>query len=830
MRRRLRSSLAFLRAHPVLAAALIYAVLSILIVAPALLPGKTLSNSDTLWFSPPWEHSRPAQLQRPSNIELGDAPAQLQPFTQFAVSQMPHVPLWNPYIDSGRPFLANAQSAIFSPYTVPAYILSFWTALGWIAVLKFWVASFGMFLLGRALGMRFGGALMAGIVYGFNLWMVTWVSYPHMSVWTWIPWMLLLTERLIRRPDLLAAGGLAAVTGVQFLGGHPESSFHLLVATVLFFILRLVQARRSGAPGARPLSRPVLLFVGGLVGGTLIAALVLLPFGQLVLGSADIHQRAGAAIDKPGVPAKFLLELFLPDYWGRPTQTPLLLFLLSRALYAGALPLMLAAAALVLRPRAERLWIALFGAAGLAVVVGIPPFLQIITRLPVFSSGHNGRLVIWYMLALSLLAGWGLDDVTARVGSPLRRRIMLGAGAALWLAPLVWIVAARRISHFPLGRALDVAWGFAREPSTFFVPANADVIRLASLLVWLPLAAVALALLAFRLRGRLPVTLFLALAALLVVGDLFRAGMGYNPAIPQRYASPPATPAIRYLQSQRQARFVSDAADIPSNVISMHFALYEARGYDLPVMRRYDRLWRSQLEAPYPSQVGGYPIAIILGALPHVTDKGLHTLRLLGVTHILQSLEQPPLHLPGVRLAYQGRDARVYRVNGALPRVFVAATQQVVSGGDTALSAVTQPGFAARAQSVVVAERRLSGLPQTTPSSPAPPPAGSAQLVSYAPDHVVVRASAHRRGLLILDDNYDSGWSATVDGHSVPVTRVDYVFRGVPVGPGTHTVRFRYRPLSWTVGWIVSVISLAGLALVLLIGWRRRTASSAPRR
>ena len=44
-------------------------------------------------------------------------------------------------------------------------------------MLKLWVAAFGTYLLGRALGMRFGGALLAGIVFALNLKMVTWLSY-----------------------------------------------------------------------------------------------------------------------------------------------------------------------------------------------------------------------------------------------------------------------------------------------------------------------------------------------------------------------------------------------------------------------------------------------------------------------------------------------------------------------------------------------------------------------------------------------------------------------------------------------------------------------------
>ena len=93
--------------------------------------------------------------------------------------------------------------------------------------------------------------------------MVTWLSYPHMSVWTFLPWLLLLTDRLVRRPSLLAGAGLAAVVGLQFLSGHAESSFHVLMAAAAFVALRAVAgARATGAPVA---ARPLLAF-GGAVG------------------------------------------------------------------------------------------------------------------------------------------------------------------------------------------------------------------------------------------------------------------------------------------------------------------------------------------------------------------------------------------------------------------------------------------------------------------------------------------------------------------------------------------------------------------------------------
>src|SRR5438046_1783214 len=79
------------------------------------------------------------------------------------------------------------------------------------AVLKLFVAALGTFLLGRALGMRFAGALLAGVVFAFCLYFVVWLPWPLTSVWALMPWLLWLTDRLVRRPDLASGAALAGV-------------------------------------------------------------------------------------------------------------------------------------------------------------------------------------------------------------------------------------------------------------------------------------------------------------------------------------------------------------------------------------------------------------------------------------------------------------------------------------------------------------------------------------------------------------------------------------------------------------------------------------------
>jgi hypothetical protein len=767
---------------------------------------------------------KPAELERPSNPELGDAPRHIQLFQREAAGAFPDAPLWNPAIVAGRPLHANAQSAVYGPFSLPLYVLPFWTALGWIAVLKLWTAAFGAYLLGRALGMGFAAAVLAGLVFALNLKLVTWLSYPHSGVWALIPWMLAVAERVVRRPDVLGGAALALVTALGFLCGHPESSFHALLATVAFFALRAWQARAAIRPR-------LLTFAAGLAGGAALAGVTLVPFAELLWHSADLRERAGQSVDLH-LPVEDALGAFLTDWWGRPTQTPLRPFLLERALYAGALPLMLAIAALALRPNSTRIATAAFGSLWLAVALGVPPFLQIVTRLPLFSSGHNTRLVVLTMLALALLAGWGLDDLVRREGLVRRRRALVGAAVALTAVPLAIGVAARGLDVSALVDSFRVAWLFADAPALVTNPAHVAVIGQASMIVWATVAVAGAALLALRLAGRLGAAPFAVIALVLVAADLFRAGMGYNPAIERRWAEVPATPTIRELRAEiAGARFVS-TSEIPQNVIPMRFGPDEARGYDLPILQRFDRLWRRKVD-PRSRGVAAGLLDIPL-EFRDVTSQSLRVLRLLGVTHVLQGAtgraatppyepgpEPLPLEHAALGLEREGADARLYRLAGALPRAWVAPAQRVVTGEDGALEAVTRRGFDPRREAIT--ERRVPGVPDAAPAAAR----GRAAVVERAPERVELRASSPRGGLLVLSDVHFPGWTAEVDGAAADVERVDYVLRGVRLPPGEHTVTFRYRPLSWTLGWALSALSLVVLVAAAAAAVRRRRAVSA---
>jgi len=827
------SHLRWVREHPAAAVLGAYVVLGLIFFWPGLLPGHTVSAADYLWNAAPWNTSIPKGLpiQRlhpllvGSNPQLVDGVTVFEPFLQYTRTQLPQIPLWDPYIMGGMPYLADMQSAIFSPFSLPAYVLPFWWSLGVIALMKVVVAAMGTYLLGRVLKMGLAGAFLAGLVYGFGLFMIAWIPWPLTNVFPLIPWMLLATERLVRRPGVLPAAALAVLVALQFFGGHPESSIFAIFATLAYFVLRLLQGagggvvasvREAGRRGgsrikslASTVPRPVMYLVLALGLGAAIAAVTILPFLQLLRHSSTLTARPRTGVH---VQANYIFAAFVPTYFPGT-------FEIETAFYVGALPLMLGIMALF-RPKVERVAIAVVAALSLLVVLGIQPFFFIAGKTPGLDYTYLDRLTIIYLLSMALLAGWGLDDLLRR--RPSRRQALAGAAtaAALLVLPVVVVAATGGTSMRFLAKGVDIAWLFARTPLPH-APHVVPIVHMAALIVWLTVAGVGVVLLALRFAGLLSPRVFALLAVALVVGDLFQAGMGYNPAVPESQASQPVTPAIRYLQHQRPARYVAvtpyGAIDPLPPDVNVRYGLYDLRGYDLPVVTQFADLWQRYVAPPTPLLPVDTP-SIPLDSQGALAPGTMRILSLFGVRDILEQKHEPPLDVPGLRVAYDGPDATIYSNPAALPRTWLVTGQRVVRSGSRELTMIGSADFDPRRD--VITEHRIAGLSPSPATGPAP---GKARITYYGAERVTITARADQPSELVLSDTYYPGWHVTVNGRSEPIERVDYLLRGVAVPAGDDHIVFTYAPTSFLEGWILSlsatVLLVAAVAVTLL---RRR--------
>jgi hypothetical protein len=67
---------------------------------------------------------------------------------------------------------------------------------------------------------------------------------------------------------------------------------------------------------------------------------------------------------------------------------------------------------------------------------------------------------------------------------------------------------------------------------------------------------------------------------------------------------------------------------------------------------------------------------------------------------------------------------------------------------------------------------------------------GSAKIISYTPNKVVIQTTTNSPALLFLSDNYYPGWKARINGKNSKIYRADYSFRSVIVPKGDSTIEF----------------------------------------
>ena len=79
---------------------------------------------------------------------------------------------------------------------------------------------------------------------------------------------------------------------------------------------------------------------------------------------------------------------------------------------------------------------------------------------------------------------------------------------------------------------------------------------------------------------------------------------------------------------------------------------------------------------------------------------------------------------------------------------------------------------------------------------------------------------------MVLSDSFFPGWEASVNDEEAEILRANFLFRAVRVPGGKSVVDFRYRPRSFDVG---KLTSLLGLALIFGV-WGLRGLSNRERR
>jgi hypothetical protein len=223
-----------------IAVALLLAAFVALLYAPLLFTNRVLATGDILLYFYPYRDYAAAALRS------GD------------------VPLWNPYIFLGVPFLANPQAAVLYPLHWPLSWLSVTSQVYWSAALHTWLLGLGGYVLLRTWGYSRWAGLVTGLVLagsGFYGGLIGHLN--QMNGAAWLPWALAVLlwagqgeingRRLAR-----AAGLFGLLVMLMLLAGHTQTVYINLFALAVWVVWPLVVSifplsfRALGAPARNP--------------------------------------------------------------------------------------------------------------------------------------------------------------------------------------------------------------------------------------------------------------------------------------------------------------------------------------------------------------------------------------------------------------------------------------------------------------------------------------------------------------------------------------------------------------------------------------------------
>lgn len=761
----------------------------LVLFGPALVGSRVLGSDDVVLFAPPFTSSSSAHLeQRPSNAALNDAVYVFRPEMRLvrAAVRDGRLPTWNAASGGGRPLLAFQQVAPLYPLNWLSDIVSFRRSLAVVAAFKLLLAVTGMAVFLRRLFLRPSAVVLGSVAFGLSTVTVNFLEHPHTNVLILLPWGLAAVDRAMRSPGVTSVAILAAVVGLQVLGGHPETLAMCTLLLVAYALFRVLDADRSGLRNAQ------LGTVGtGLVLGVAVGAVMELPLLELARESARFTRGA-----QP-IPLKGMIGFAMPEFWGRPDKTAFAapVSYPGMAMYIGAVPIVFAAVGATVRPgRTAR-----FFAAVLLVCIAAGAHTPVVAAAARAVPGLN-RLNLFYLLfiavfCVSVLAAFGLERLAT---TPHARRSVVTLVVAA-LAPLVAVATTPGLlGHLP--DATRQLPALARD-----VPSAATA-HAAAALRWGILAGFAVVLGALFVRRRAWLPALGVVAIVVTCADLVSVNRGFQPVVPIRAAEPAIPPSLAWVQAHVGDSRVAGQEESLGASLAASYGLRDLRGQDLPLLRRYRDVVYGL--GATPARIGDHRPLVDLRD-PSV----LRLLDLFAVRYIFEPTDGP--RPPGMRVVFAGQRDRVLGNPSALPAAWSTTGWRSVPDERTAAALVSRTADMENLQRVPLIE----GAP------PGPGTAGEVTPASVTrPDdeHVQVIARGRHAGWLVLDDSYFPGWSAKIDGSEARIYAANAAFRAVRVPAGRHVVTFAYRPASVRAGGFVSIAALLVLVVLALIGVVRK--------
>ncbi|MGH7899003.1 MAG: hypothetical protein ACREQQ_13695, partial [Candidatus Binatia bacterium] len=423
------------------------------------------------------------------------------------------IPLWNPWISLGAPFLAAMHPGVFYPPT--ALLLLPWPAgLNVFLLAHYLIGLLGMWTFLGARGVGSAGAAVGGLTFALGGYMISLLNIPkELQGVAWLPWALFFWQRWLSRSSPRDLALTAMMVALQILGGAVESL--LMTATLLAFF-----SLQAEAPSARALIRAAGGLAIVILGAGALTAFQLLPTLEYAMQSGRAGALSESQVFHWSLQPISLLQLVLPISAAADAGLPSVgsglepyppLF---ESVYLGVPALCLAFAG-VIGGREQRFW-------GLVLVVALmlaagssTPLLPLLYQAAPGLFGrfrYPEKFLLLFHVSAAVLAAYGLAKLETGRHQALSAAIVV-ASLLCVIAAGVWLF----VRYDPQAYLTLISRVGGRSPTAVVAVAETLVLQAGRLFV---LAAAFVAVLTLARRALIGNRVACLLLVVLEAGDL----------------------------------------------------------------------------------------------------------------------------------------------------------------------------------------------------------------------------------------------------------------------------------------------------------------------
>jgi len=712
-----------------------------------------------------------------------DSQSAFYPFLAFVAQSLRsgELPLWNPFVYGGYPMISDPQAMIFSPIAVVSMLVVNQPSIHWfvgIELLHVLLAGLGMLLLSVRFGRSELASLFAALIYMYGGPASARLQHvPMILAYAWFPFALMALDRALDSRRMRSAVVFGVLAGI--MAAHQNQVAYLFCLVLIGYVF--YRAASSGSLPQFLVGRWRVLAASAIAGAVTMAVPLFFTLQFLPL-SNRIQVPYETAISDSVDPLT-LLSYFMRNFFGNARGDTYWGFgdVSETFLYAGTLPIVLVArygiGNAILFERQFRFFFYVGLVSLLYALGGFTPFYwvayHIIPGVDLYRRPTDATFILNMVLAMA--AGFLLDRLLTGTSGRIRPLFAaLGGGSILGL----------------------LTWGLLAASEQKRVPSMMKDFLLAVLfigacLVLLRFIAISKS---FGVRLKLALALLFLLAVdfgIHSVGSRMNAVADPVPLLMKNAVQEDSV--VSFLR--HGLRTDSDLGDARADITlagamwanaPMLLGIHSTQGYNPLRYALYDRVAGAQAifseVRPFTSMLPGYnsPMLNLLGVKYIVSAKSLADI-------------DPRVDEKRFPLVFEHSGVHVWENPDAFPRVMAATSFYVESGK------VADLDF----RSTVV----LSHPPATLGSSAgsietAVPLPGQGKVVvrlmAYRNSEVTIAVESERDAIVILNDPWYPYWRAYVDGREREILQANYLFRGVHVQNGEHTVVFRFEPYSWS--------------------------------